>query len=521
MQSTNPYELPVADRSAETKEEANVPHWLANLQCKVSACQPVSLSRIVTLSCAILFLVACSMPFVATEQPTVEPVPPSVAEAPATAQPSATPEAPAAAPTPAATALPLGTLTAELSATVMASLPPTATPDPSGVPSFGSIAGANVLPLDLGPDQPPAWAAYTYGMRGFDLQQEHFVAIYTYGEAGWQEASRLVLETADYLDEQSVSIGWTEPGAVWIEVQSGIGAHGGCFDLLRFDGTALTSEVASCNANPFAGELRDFDGDEVPEVILNQTDYYVFCYACGVRVWQFQVLRWDGSQMVEVQLTPLGDSAPDDLRRLNNRAIELARAGLWKEARETIAQIANPADNPMVFWNAELIRLHAEARAEQVREGPYPLLDTLFYGDYPATLEIVRPYAVEEIFAEPSALVAGTVAEGWELALSDWMTNTTTLAIQARPDLAAAFFLRGLGLYLSDPGNPQVLADIERAAQLAPNEALFAQSVTYLRERQPAQNEAPADPTPLLEYEETAQPTAEIPPPEGEGEGGS
>jgi hypothetical protein len=95
----------------------------------------------------------------------------------------------------------------------------------------------------------------------------------------------------------------------------------------------------------------------------------------------------------------------------------------------------------------------------------------------------MRPYRPEALFARPSPLVAGTPADGWEAALATWMTTTTTLHLTARPDLAAAYFLRGWGLGLVQPKNPAVLADIERAAQLAPNEVLFTESLRYLRDR--------------------------------------
>jgi hypothetical protein len=90
-------------------------------------------------------------------------------------------------------------------------------------------------------------------------------------------------------------------------------------------------------------------------------------------------------------------------------------------------------------------------------------------------------YSVEELFSQPSPLVVGTVAEGWEDALAQHIQNSATLALQVQPDLAAAWFLRGWATHLSNPDSPEALADIERAAELDPNEPLFIQSVTYLK----------------------------------------
>ena len=130
--------------------------------------------------------------------------------------------------------------------------------------------------------------------------------------------------------------------------------------------------------------------------------------------------------------------------------------------------------------NAGLIRLTAEAAAKGVKGG-YPLLGNVFYGDYDAALNLMRPYKPEEIFSPATPLVAGTAAQDWRRSLSEWLAQATNLAIGAQPDLAAAYFMRGWGLYLTQPKDAAVLADVEKAAQLAPNDPLFAQSVALLR----------------------------------------
>ncbi len=438
-------------------------------------------SLLVCVSVALLLVTACRPRAEITETPTILPTP-VVVEQPtrpridlASLQATAT-----TTPVPASVA----TLSAGLSATVAAGMPPTATPDPTVGPTFDGIEGVKVLPVMAGAEaNPTAWVAFTYGISGLGAGRDHFVAIYTRNDDTWQEASRFTLATADYLGPQSVLIApFGEGKSIWLEVQSGVGAHGGCFDLLRFDGTTFFSEVENCNSSPYAGEIRDLDGDGLPRtVVLNQSDTYVFCYACGVRLLQFELQRYQDGQMEVVELQLLPESAPADLRRLNNRAVELAQAGLWKDARETINQMPAPIADELVAWNARLIRLHAEARAEQARDGAYPLLENIFYGDYAAAMEIMRSLSVERIFGRPTPLVAGTVAEGWEQSLTERIMEATAPAIQARPDLAAAFFLRGWAIYLLDDNDPAVLDNIERAAQMDPGEPLFQQSVDYLR----------------------------------------
>jgi hypothetical protein len=133
-------------------------------------------------------------------------------------------------------------------------------------------------------------------------------------------------------------------------------------------------------------------------------------------------------------------------------------------------------------WDAVLIRLVAEARAEQAASGAYPLLDQLFYGDYAAALDVLRPLPPAELFGTGSPLVQGTVAEGFEAQLTYAITQSTGLALAIKPDLAAAHFLRGWAVQQTDPGNPSVLANIERAAELDPDEALFVDSLAYLKQ---------------------------------------
>jgi len=162
----------------------------------------------------------------------------------------------------------------------------------------------------------------------------------------------------------------------------------------------------------------------------------------------------------------------------------LAQGGLWKDALATIEQAqALDAQDETVVWNAALIRLTAEARRPpyDYESIGYPLLDRIFYGDYAAALDVMGDYSVEELFSQPSPLVVGTVAENFEESLTQHIQDSTTRALQAQPDLAAAWFLRGWATHLSNPGSPEALADIERAAELDPNEPLFTPSVAYLK----------------------------------------
>ncbi len=244
---------------------------------------------------------------------------------------------------------PIATLTAELSATVVASLPPTLTPDPGGGGLFPGIEGVTAQPLNVPGGWQPLWVVASNGMGMGDPSQRHFVAIYARDGDSWAELDRAELTNDDYLDPASVTQVEVDPRYVWLEAQGGAGAHSGCYDLLRFDGQRLHSEASSCSSSPGAGGLKDINNDGVPEVVLDATDYYVFCYACGVRLVNYTVLRWDGERMVKLELTPLTESISSELLRLNNLAVEQAQHGLWKDAEATLMQsMALSVQDPIV-----------------------------------------------------------------------------------------------------------------------------------------------------------------------------
>jgi hypothetical protein len=386
------------------------------------------------------------------------------------------------APTAPPTAIPVAALTAELAATAAAALPPTATAAPGESPGFfAGIEGVDTQPLEAPGGSPPLWAVSSRGMRAYEPPQSHFVAIYTREGGAWRELARAELERYDFFEERGLTQVEIDPRYVWLEAQGGAGAHSGCYDLLRFDGETLHSEVSTCSSSPGAGELIDLDGDRTPEAVLDATNYYVFCYACGVRLVGYQALRWDGERMAEIRLKRLPASAPPELRELNNRAIDLAEHGLWKDARAAANQAeALGIPDEDAAWNTALIRLIAGGREEQAESAIYPLLDHLYFGDYAAALEPMRAHAPADLWSAETPLVRETVAAGWEIELAREITSTATLALELDPNLAAAYFLRGWALHLADPSDPSALTDVERAAALAPEERLFSDSLAYL-----------------------------------------
>lgn len=367
----------------------------------------------------------------------------------------------------------------------MADVRPTTTPDSTGMTPFGGIDHVSVIHLKSSTLPGNYWLVYSTGSRMFDNPpQQHFAAIYEHRDSGWRRISRVDLMNPDYLAEGSVVQVNIEPTHYWIAVESGVGAHGGCFDLLSFDGSNLKDEESNCASDPAAGSVQDLVGDGTGEVILNTSDDYVFCYACGIRVASYKVMRWNGTALAEIKAETLTNSTVVGLKQTNDQAVELFNHSLLKDAHTAIEKAyALDPTNETVKWNRVLINLHADTRRQVAMDSQYPLLANLFYGDYDAALKVLRPHTLDDILSDPktSPLIAGTVAEGYADALTAYITSTTTLALEADPNLAGAYYLRGWALHLAGGHDSQVVADIEKSVMLSPTDTLFASTLARIK----------------------------------------
>ncbi len=389
----------------------------------------------------------------------------------------------------------------ELAALVEATLPP------------GTFEGVQVLSLSNPIGSQPLWAAFTYGMRNYDMNPSpsHIVAIYTRNGSAWQQLGRVELDqgnnpsanaaTPGVIDkDRGVKQVQIDPSRVWLEVQGVIGANAGTYHILSFDGTTLRIELAAAGVSPGFGSVRDISGDGTPDVVLDVSDIYVFCRACGVRKVVFEVHAWDAEsqRMVKVNLQPLSQAGNPALEP-TNRAVQLAQAGLWKDAMVKITEAKEAASlsayrdgSQVVEWDYALIKLHADGMVREVAEDGYPLLANVFYGDYAAAVDMMRPYSAEQLFSLESPLIQGTPAQNLVKDLVGYLVDSTTSVVAAEPGpsllsepalslskgqaLAMAYFVRGWAEYLDDQSSPQARADIARAAELAPTESLFAEA---------------------------------------------
>jgi len=373
-----------------------------------------------------------------------------------------------------------------------------------------------LLPLRAPAGSPPLWALHSTGMRNYELDPtpSHFVAIFTKDADGWRELARLDLDVMpaedvllveplpDYIDQGGVQQVDIEPSRVWLTVDGGAGAHSGTYQVLSFDGQALNLELASSSASPGAGFIADVNRDGQNDVVLNSTDPYVFCYACGVRHPYFQVHTWLGDALAQVELAELmmgqRGTPPDEA---NSAAVALAQAGLWPDALAAIDEavaLAGDDDPPTpagsLRWNQALIRLNHDAHVQAVQDSAYPLLNQVFYGDYAAAVDLMRPYSVEQIFSADTPLIIGTAAEGWQPELSGYLLSSADAALAVQSDLAPAYFVRAWARFLADPANLQIAVDLTRAAELAPDDVLFGAAAAALPvpPLSPAHEQAPA-----------------------------
>ena len=345
----------------------------------------------------------------------------------------------------------------------------------------------------------PFWVAHTTGFRPFDPLRSHLAAIYTEGDDGYALVDSLELDGLDadsplgpdYLFKETVNQVALELGEptsrLWLNVEGGAGAHSGTYQLLSFDGETLRTEVTGFSASPGAGQLVDLGNDATTEVALDATDYYVFCYACGVRELSYVVLRWDGEAFVPMELETLDDGAASEaVVSANNELVTLAEANLWRDALALLDDADGPPrENEVYAHNAELVRFLGEARRELTRSEPldFTLLRKLFYGDYEAAVDELRPYEIADLLdpVPESPLFAGTVAEGFDETIAEYIIRYATDALAVQPDNAAAHYLLGWAQNLLDRTDPAALENIERATELAPGDDLYSKSLAFLQ----------------------------------------
>lgn len=415
------------------------------------------------------------------------------------------------------------TTTAPLTATRTAALPPGILPPTLAeigvtAPTTDTFDSVAVIPVTSTLDQ-PLWVAFTTGLRGYDPGGPHVVAVLNRPGDAWHVIDRMELgaDTADtaatpdpdgyygpdYLGPESVAVATIEPTHLWLTIDGGVGAHGGSFGVLSFDGAKLKLEAHAGNGFPGVGRVEDLDGDGIGEVILDRTDAYVFCYACGVREASVDVLRWRGDRLASVTLGPLsGGASAADVQR----ALDAVSGGVWSAAMvamddamkqdtgrlDATTEPGREMDEDLLTDDLLVIRANYAARAALASDdSAYPLLQRVFLGNWYEAVEPLRAHPPTALFAADSPLIVGTAAEGNVPPLAERIAASAGGALvygakQQATDasfnvfLAAVHFLRGWSAWLAAPGDAAARADIAKAAELAPDDSLYAASAEWV-----------------------------------------
>ena len=372
---------------------------------------------------------------------------------------------------------------------------------PTNATGESLYGGVEALPLPATSSPDGEWLAFTTGLRDFSEDLAHQVAVFRQTDDVWQEVVRVALDDAagwpDYVDDSAFTF-LTEPDkSTWLLLSAGVGAHSGTCSVLRYNGRILTVDGNSGNSSPVACGVTDINDDGFDDVLLDRTDYYVFCYACAIREVAVDLLVYRRGGM---DLVTFDDSLPAGVpavqQEFTAELAALVAAGLWKEAGELAAgagerltgvQGSLDGLDDTVAWNIRHTLANAGRRRLEfeMRLDLFPLAPSLFYGDYDAAVDLLRSYAAGDLFATPSALIAGTVADGWADSFGQRMVQMAGRVIAYDDQRANAYFIRALGAYLADPagsaGGPAAArADLARAVALAPDDALFAEALASL-----------------------------------------
>ncbi len=329
-------------------------------------------------------------------------------------------------------------------------------------------------------------AAYSTGPAPFP--RRHLFGLYLVEDDSIRELATIDVESAELLvSGQARQVVARPSGApidtwgpdLWFAVDAGVGAHGSSFELLRWDGDRLTSELQWFSAIPgAAGELLDLNGDAVPEIVLDDTNPFIFCYVCGVQEPGFQLQRWNGVAVVLVELAPFPLEESDESRQALDFVIALVEADLWRDAVTAIEVVERlEPDNDELKWQAILVRRNAEARLREAAQAPdtaYPLLTAVFAGEHAAAVDYLATFDPFDLIDLYGPLTAGTTAEGWETVVAETLIDYADRALAVRPDLAPALFLRGLGRFWLDPAQADLaITDVNAAAALDPEQPLY------------------------------------------------
>ena len=239
--------------------------------------------------------------------------------------------------------------------------------------------------------------------------------------------------------------------------------------------------ISSFNSIPDAGSVTDLNGDGQMDLLLNNSDPYIFCYACGLQLYLARFFHWDGERLAEAAPRLLPDDRPLHLRAINSHALALADAGLYADALDEIerAAIAAPSD-PSVNWNALWIRHHLEVSRQLALVSPFPLLSHVFAGDWDFSFEVLWSMDPTTLFSK-TPIPAGSAANGFEQTVGHLLIQYGNSALIVQPERADIHALVAWGRFLLNGYDAEVLSGLEKAAELAPGDPRYTELANAFR----------------------------------------
>ena len=261
----------------------------------------------------------------------------------------------------------------------------------------------------------------------------------------------------------------------WLEAFGEAGAHGVTYDLLLWDGQELVAVVGHFTAAPgnvvapgAAAQLRDLDGDDDPELVIDRTDPYLFYYTSQIWHADAAVLRREGDEFREVTLAAPDASVGAEVLAEAAAALDFAAAGWWGRALERAAAAAALApDDETLRWNAIVIRERGGAALREAERSSVGWLGALLAGEWRGAIGQLRgvPHvgwlSLEQVLRDTP--LAGLEAEVAELVLQ--RGTAALMAAERLPvqDTAPVYLLRGLARWWLGEGMLPAAIDLVEA----------------------------------------------------------
>jgi hypothetical protein len=326
---------------------------------------------------------------------------------------------------------------------------------------------------------------------------------------GWVQVDGRRLESTPTTARVELIDGVGLPGHYWIAVFGQIAGAGTTFELLRFDGAELSSQLWWYSPAGEAARLVDLDGDGRPELVMDASDPSILCQGCGVIDHQEVIYYWAGGLLRAVELAPLDREG--ELAEIVAEGVAQARAGLWREAASTLsAASAMTPTNAEARWMAILASRISDARLRRAGAAAQPLLTHVLAGEYNAAVELMRGLAPVHVFNPTGPLIENTDAEQALEVMGELLVDHASRAIAYDPELAEAYAVRALGRFLIDPNDlVPPSEDIVRAVELAPDDQFYTRALEWFEgELGPIVTPSPT-PSPSPTPTATAEPDAD------------